>query len=400
MNGTGATTGRPHCFAALVASGIAAAMLVVGQAMIVRLESKKIDLYGPLVPFQLKNQGLAFQRAAARTADMLPLYGSSELTMGPVAEKGGTFFRTAPTGFQVCPVGKAGMATMIMLHRIGALGSDLNGKKVVISLSPEWFLLPDIGPYWYDGNFSLEAASEVVLGDALDFRLKRDIALRMLQFPATLTKSPLLHFALERLASGRRLDRVCLFVLWPMGKMQNALLDLQDHLATLEHMLRTAKWRAPARHPQELDWPKLIAQATERQLGRQQGHKASLVRKPIAPGSRDAVFLKRMNGAREWADFQLLLRTLSQIRARPLLLSMPIDGQYYDEQGISRAARETYYERVRSLASRYNFPLVDFHEHDGDPDFIEPPHSHLTAKGWMFYNRVLDDFFHNRPPSG
>ena len=46
--------------------------------------------------FALKNQGLAFQRAAAHAPNVLPLYGSSELTALPVPERANVFFRTAP----------------------------------------------------------------------------------------------------------------------------------------------------------------------------------------------------------------------------------------------------------------------------------------------------------------
>jgi D-alanine transfer protein len=77
---------------------------------------------------------------------------------------------------------------------------------------------------------------------------------------------------------------------------------------------------------------------------------------------------------------------------------MPIAGQFYDHAGVSRSARENYYKKLRALAQRYNFALVEFEEHDEDPAFLYHHQSHMTAKGWMFYNRALDDFFHGRIP--
>jgi len=47
---------------------------------------------------------------------------------------------------------------------------------------------------------------------------------------------------------------------------------------------------------------------------------------------------------------------------------------------------------------RYHFLLVEFEGHDEDPAFLIRYESHLTAKGWMYYNRALDDFFHGRMP--
>src|SRR6266513_4245361 len=105
-----------------------------------------------------------------------------------------------------------------------------------------------------------------------------------------------------------------------------------------------------------------------------------------------------MNASQGWTDLELLLRTLGRIHARPLLLSMPIAGDLYDRKGVSPSARENYYARLRALVQRYHFALVEFEGHDEDPAFLYRHQSHLTAKGWIYYNRALDDFFHGRVP--
>ncbi len=373
-------------FSALTACGLAAAILFTGRMIAIHLEHGTLPSTASEL-FPVKTQGLAFQRAAVHARDVLPLYGSSEL-LWPKPERACDFFRTAPTGFQVSPVGKPGTTSMIILQKLGALGLDMRGKKLAISLSPDWFLKGGTRADWYEGNFSLFAANEMAFGSALDFALKRDIASRMLQFPRTLAKSPLLEFALRRLASSRWLDRVVFYALWPLGKIQNAILDLQDHFAALAYVLHETK-SAPRRHPEILDWPKLIAKVGERKVAD---------KTKISP-QLPANFVVWVNSAPEWMDLELLLRALARIHARPLLLSMPIDGQSYNRAGILRSTREAvYYKKMRALAQRYNFALVEFEEHDDDPAFLDRQHVHLTAKGSMFYNRALDDFFHDRPP--
>ena len=387
----------PHLFSALTACCLMAAILFVGRMIAVHLEHSTIPS-AAFKLFPLKTQGLAFQRAAAHARDVLPLYGSSEL-LGPRQERASDFFRTAPTGFQVSPVGKPGATTMIILQKLGALGSDLHGKKLAISLSPEWFFMLVPRRDWYEGNFSLFTASEMAFGSVLDFELKRDIASRMLQFPRTLAKSPLLEFALKRLASGQWPDRVVFYALWPLGKIQNALLDLQDHFAALSYVLHETK-SAPRRHPEILDWPKIIAKAGERKVVAVQdkNEEALGLKGQTVPPWRNAGFVIRVNAAPEWMDLELLLRALATAHARPLLLSMPMAGKFYDRAGVSRSSREAYYKRLRASAQQYNFPLVEFEEHDDDPAFLDRQRNHLTAKGWMFYNRALDDFFHDRTP--
>ena len=391
--------GLSHLFAGLIALGLGGMVLFGAEMAVIHLEHATVFSTASDL-FLLKNQGLAFQRAAARAPNVFPIYGSSELLVPTVPEKGSNFFRTAPTGFQLSPVGGGGANSLIMLQKVGALGSDLHGKKLAISLSPGWFLTPTPDVSWngYKGNFSLMAASEMVFGSALDFELKREVASRMLECPSTLEKSPLLEFALTRLASGRWLDRAIFCAVWPVGKAQTAVMELQDHFAAFNHIRRNIK-TTPQRHPNILDWPKLIARVeAAKTTDWARGSEPSRLNAQITPGSRDVGFRYGVSVSLGWIDLELLLRTLARVHARPLLLSMPIAGEFYDHAGISRSAREDYYTKLRALVKRYHFALVEFEAHDEDSAFLLRHQSHLTAKGWIFYNRALDDFFNERVP--
>ena len=377
----GSATGRPrtpHLVAALIACAIVIAILCGGRLLAIQLERKTVHSNAPK-DFFIKNQGLAFERAAARTPDILLLYGSSEL-IDPIPNRASDFFSSAPTGFQVCPVGKAGTTSLIILQKLAALGSELRGRKVVVSLSASSFLTPAIRPEYYAGNFSLIAASSILFGNTIDFNLKSAIARRMLQFPDTLAEDGLVELAARCFASDRPVDRIILMGIWPIGKLQNAMLDLQDHFEALVYILAEGRgipdWLRPV-HSHRLH---------VRSLKPQNGKSFDTVR----PG-RDAAFRSRIAAASEWTDLELLFRTLAELKADPLILSMPIDA--YAATGVSRSAREVYYERMRELAQRYHFPLVEFEQHDADPGFLIAHREHPTPRGWMIYNRALDDFF-------
>src|SRR5919197_4286850 len=141
-----ARQGMPHLFAGLIVFCLVAAVLFGAEMTAVHLEHTTIRATAPEL-FSLKNQGLVFQRAAARAPYVLPLYGSSELTAVPVPERANVFFRTAPTGFQVSPVGAGGMPPLIILQKIAGLGSTLRGKKLAISLSPGLTAHPSLTAY-------------------------------------------------------------------------------------------------------------------------------------------------------------------------------------------------------------------------------------------------------------
>ena len=371
----------PHLVAALIACAIVIAILCGGRLLAIQLERKTVHSIAPK-DFFIKNQGLAFERAAARTPDILLLYGSSEL-IDPIPNRASDFFSSAPTGFQVCPVGKAGTTSLIILQKLAALGSELRGRKVVVSLSASSFLTPAIRPEYYAGNFSLPAASGLLFGDAIDFDLKTAIAKRMLRFPDTLAENDLVKLAAECLASGTPMDRMLLMGIWPLGKLQNIMLDLQDHFEALVYILAGGRSIPDWLRPTRLHQPH-----TSKSTYAEDQRSGSF--NSIRP-ARDAAFRARIASASEWTDVELLFRTLAQLKADPLILSMPIGANA--ARGVSRSAREVYYERMRELAQQYHFPVIEFEQHDADPSFLIARREHPTPRGWMAYNRALDDFF-------
>ena len=310
------------------------------------------------------------------------LYGGSEL-IDPIPNRASDFFSDAPTGFQVCPIGKAGTTSLIILQKLGALGSDLRGRKVAISLSASSFFAPAVRRDFYAGNFSLPAASGILFGNAIGFDLKAAIAKRMLQYPDTLEENGLVQLAATRLASGRSVDRIVLMAIWPLGKLQNVMLDLQDHFEALVYILSGGsplpEWLRPA-HSRKLHVRKSIGAED------QQSESFDVIRP-----ARDKTFRARISSSTEWTDLDLLFRTLAEIKAEPLILSMPFDA--YAARGISHSTRELYYDKMRELAERYHFPLIEFEQRDADPRFLIAHREHPTPRGWMVYNRALDDFF-------
>jgi D-alanine transfer protein len=363
---------------AISACAIVIAILCSGRMLAIHLERKTVHWIAPR-DFFIKNQGLAFERAAVRRPDILLLYGSSEL-IDPIPNRASDFFASAPTGFQICPVGKAGATSLIILQKLGALGSELCGRKIAISLSASSFLTPAVRPDFYAGNFSSIAASNILFGNAVDFDLKTTIAKRMLQFPDTLAEDGLLELDAKCLASDRPVDRIILMGIWPIGKLENAMFDLQDHFEALAYILAAGR-RVP-------DWLRPVHSRTlhARTLNTQNRKSFDTVR----PG-KDAMFRSRIAAASEWTDLELLFRTLAELKADPLILSMPIDADA--ARGVSRSAREVYYERMRELAQRYHVPVVEFEQYDADPGFLIAHREHPTPRGWMVYNRALDDFF-------
>ena len=354
-------------------------------------ERRYVHVLAPIL-FPEKNQGIALERIAFGQSDLLPFYGSSELVK-PAADKAADFFQTYPTGFSVFSVGKAGAASLILLQKVGAMGSDLRGKKVAISISPTWFFHRNQRVAYYDGNFSLLQAGELIYNRHLSFGLKGDIARRMLEFPTTLEKSVLLAFTLKLLASDSPMDRLIYCWIAPLGVLENGILRIQDHFETLFFILKESRQlNFHVRHSrQNIDWETLFASSASQIREHTDGDP-----EPIGPEKGSETFVADEQNAHEWVDFELLLRGLNELGARPLLLSIPIDGPYFDRFGVGRPFRDLYYKRIRELAQAHNVPVIEFEGHDLDEDFLSGHHDHLTDKGWLYFDKAIDDFFHDR----
>jgi D-alanine transfer protein len=389
---------RPHLFASLIALAIASATIAAGLAWCRKVETRHIhDLTADFSDPKL--QGAAIQRCAIEQPDLLPLYGSSEL-IKQVPSMGAQFFSEYPTGFRVFPVGKEGTSALAVAQKLAAVGDSLRGKKIAISLSPSFFFVDQLNPAYYEGNFSGLQAGEMIFSTSLSFELKRDAARRMLAYPGTLDDHWLLDATMHRLARGTTLDRALYYAALPLGTLQNGVARLQDHFQAALHIeeLPPAPDAKP-RNPHRLNWAETLrnADALARSLASKRKAAPKLKRNPT--GSRDEVFLARLKHATEWTDLDLALRTLSELGAKPLLLSMPVHAGDLETIGVSRKAREKFSEQLAQTAQRYQAPLVYFQAHEEDPLFFADHLDHLSPRGWMYYNETLDDFFHGRNPT-
>jgi D-alanine transfer protein len=367
--------GRPHLAAALLAMAICAVVLVCGVIYARELESRYVrDLSKVKLPMWYRS--VALHAAALRRQDTLLLYGSSELTI-PDPYRASDVFRKYSSGFQVFPVGRAGTTSLIILQDLAAIGSAIRNKRVVVSVSPAWFYLQSSRRDYYAGNFSPLEAYALAFSGNLSRSLRRQAARRMLFDERTLRQDPVLKLSLQVLASRGPSSRALYRLVWPLGKLEELVLRLQDHWRTVRQI----------RDHSDLS-PRL-----EREAGLERPTGESSALDPGRPYA--AEMLSNLRHSTEWLDLELLLEGLKQLGARPLLLSMPIAGAFYDRQGVSREDRhDLYYERLRELASRHGVPLVDFEREDEDTTFLSGIGSHLSPEGWLYYDDALDRFYH------
>jgi D-alanine transfer protein len=387
--------GKPHLTAVLIILALIAVVLAVMDLCVDRIERTYVhELLASGEEFN-SLRSLALQRCVLRQPDLLPLYGSSEL-IKPVPHRATEFFRAYPTGFSIYPVGKAGTYPLIMLQHFASIGPDLRGRKVAISLSSGWFRESEMLAAHYRGNFLLSTAREFLFSTNVSADLRREAAARMLRFPETLSRDPVAAFAARHLAGNSRLDRLAYCSAWPFARLQIFVSRWQDHFEVVGAALRfKLNPVAVRRAPVEIDWSQSIA-AAAREAGDRLGDETDPLAESRQPRGGDGEFLARLESSPAWGDLELLLRGLREMGARPLLLCTPMNGPWFARAGVSREAREVFYRRLETAVAPYQFTLRNYDEHDTDRHFEYDRFDHLSEKGWMYYNRSLDAFVHDR----
>ncbi|MBV9327761.1 MAG: D-alanyl-lipoteichoic acid biosynthesis protein DltD [Chloroflexi bacterium] len=390
-----------HILGAAIAMGLLGGALV-GFVLYTRwLEGQRIHAVAPKL-FDLKNQGAELQAAAFQQSDLLVIYGSSELEM-PDPYHASNVFQQYPTGFTIFPVGRGETTSLIMLQDLAAIGSDLQGKKVAVSVSPPWFFLHDRTPDFYTPNVSPLHLSALVFSTDLSYQTKQLAVRQLMQSPDIFASDPILGFAAQRLMEDGLLSRAAYLAVLPMGKAHTAWLKLQDMWATVSY-LRAQPAESISKSPRSIDWEALTHEATLEQQANADNNDlgfdntiwttkyARLVAQRTGQFS-DPWFIDNLQHNAEFTDLDILLRGLNELGMQPLLLSQPIPGKYYDTIGISAAARSEYYARLRQVASINDVPVVDFEDHDNDIYFVTDPNSHLSREGWAYYDRALQAFY-------
>ena len=383
----------PHLYSGIISLLILVIALVGFDFYARSLEQKYVNALAPLNLNQTIN-GIALQRAALNQSDLLPVYGSSEITMIDTKYDAEKFFASYPTGFTVFDVANLGAASLTMAQDLAALGPDLRGKKIVISFAPATFTMSKLPPDYYAGNFSPLHAYELFFSPYLDTTLKIDAAKRMSDFPDTLKSDLFLHFAIIQIKNPSRMNRILYYLSWPLGELQIMTMQLQDHAEVIAYIWSHSIDANVKMIPQTIDWYAAFASALSEQkqytvsnpLGVEDDRwwwYQHVITNPILSGSQDKGFINRVESHPEWIDLDILLRVLQESGAQPLNLSRPMHVHLWEALGVSEQAQNTYYVKLDDIVNKYHMPLVDYQQYGTDIYFSIDQGAHTSRYGWV-----------------
>lgn len=392
--------------AALCAVFLLGIGIFFGQNYAKGLEQKYIHAIAPLYPDSVIN-GSAFEKIAFNNSDLLPVFGSSEEHREDGPFQASNFFSKYPTGFAPFDACKGYAQSITEAMALASVGNSLNGKKVVISFTPKQFMTPPLSEKLYSGFFTALHANELVFSPWLSYQTKQLAAKRMLDYPETLKNDPLLLFAMQQLAKDTTMSKVLYWIVFPLGRLQANIMELQDHYQSVMYVLQnkgTLENSLDTHVPDSINWQAELTSATinaqQQTAGDQYGFipsaraRVNKLFRAQPVGSADQQYVDDLNNHGEFEDFALMLQILKELGAKPILVGRPINDKFYNHIGISNDALNQYYVRLEALAAEYNVPLVDFKEFQNDIYFGVDPAPHTSQEGWVYVDQIYNKFYH------
>jgi D-alanine transfer protein len=340
-------------------------------------------------------QGKYIQTNMLQDPRYLPIYGSSELNRLDEFHPS-NYFKENNIGFTPFLIGQGGSISLIHFLNFAEHIDGLKEKKLVFIVSPQWFQLQGADPSHFVPNYSSLQAYDLAFNKELDPNVKK-MAMKRLLHMRPVRDDLMLSTLYNGEISNNPWEKRKAALVRPFAYMYKGVLGKKD--------LYYAWYGGKPHYPRQINpevrnksWSELKSEADR--MGRRQSTNNPF----LIIDSKYNKFKNRVGSYRgtskgrsygqsiEYYDFQLMLDVLKQADAKPLFVSIPVNGRWYDYIGFPKSGRTTYYKRIKQQIEAAGYPVADFSGHEYDPYFMKDT-LHIGWKGWVYVDKAIKDFY-------
>lgn len=351
----------------------------------------------------------SYQQRVAQGDNPLLVFGSSELDISRDYSSShmATLFGENNYGFDVMAMGRGFVNDMYNVVEIGALSSQIKGKKLVLIPSMQWFMTYKDETQQFPSCFSGGAYQAFMDSPNVSDDIKQQATELMAS-----------HYHVDRVTNGSALMGLINRANDALGQEASEIrlgFDLSNAQALGSDFVRSV--------PQELtdvqrshasgatetpDWSSIFADAT-------QETQDSTTSNPY--GFYDKWYNKKTNSftwwiwdaQRHWSfrdgqpfdegefeAFELTLKECQEQGIHPLVILQPVKAFLYDQTIYNKDVRATWYERMRELCEKYGAQVADFSSHEDDKLFFYD-NVHPSALGDAYYAQAVYEYYYDQP---
>ncbi|MFD0825746.1 D-alanyl-lipoteichoic acid biosynthesis protein DltD [Neobacillus sp. M.A.Huq-85] len=345
-----------------------------------------------LNPFMF--QGKYIQKKMLEDPKYLPIYGSSELARLDRFHPS-NYFKEVHEEFTPFLIGRGGSESLIHFLNFSEHIGDLRGKKIVFVLSPQWFNPKGADESHFVPNYSSLQGYDFAFNNTINPQVKKEAIKRLLTYSSVKDDPMLSTLYKAEITNDPWTKREAIFVR-PFALAYRHLLEKKDLYYSLAggiHRKRDINPRVKHR-----TWSQLEQEADQYGAKRATNNHFYVVNsqynkiKGFLPSLKNKNIHASYGKSKEYGDFQLVLDVLKQSGAKPLFISVPVNGHYYDYTGFPKQGRITYYHRIKKQIEASGFQVADFSGHEYDPYFMKDT-IHIGWKGWVYTDRAIEQFY-------
>lgn len=385
-------------FAVFIVASITGVFLI-GKAY----EGKINTVYNDKIGDELlveKNQGLILQQQSLSKKDNFLIYGSSELSTLDIPTHPSHMFNDKADGFQINLIGRGHSQSIIHAINLGALSKELQNKKVAIIISPQWFTEKGLEKEYFPMNFSELQFYTLMLDSKVDSSIKLKLAERVRELTFGNETSKMAYKYAKLYSDKNFAAEAELTILKPYYQIKKYMLSAKDKKDSLKAVNSSNKQNTNAQL-KSFNWDKELKTAEDIGVSKANNNEFLIENSYYNKYIKDN--LQKDKGAYkgqsylnspEYEDLEILLKICKDQNIKPIFISVPVHGKWYDYSEFPKEDRAGYYKKVTELITSYGFPIADLSGYEYEQYFLKDI-MHLGWKGWVYVDQAIDKYYHS-----
>ena len=306
-------------------------------------------------------------------------------------------FNNGNSDFNMVLVGQGYMQSLAHTLSAGALKNNIKNNKLVLIISPQWFVDPNTTPEAFSSIFIEEYYEEFLNNPDIDMATKTQVAGRVISLLSSSTAKQEKATRLWNQVSGGGADL--------LGKIDNKVDDYIRDFKKNKDIIDMINEHAAEPYNEEmvlaenLDFESLLKKAEQdgqaacsgNDYGIENAYYDEYIRDQYADlkgSSSTASF----DVSDEYQDFRTFLDVCRQLGLETMVVSVPVHGQWYDYCGFPAESRTRYYQTIRDICVEYQVELADFSDKEYEKFFLKDI-MHLGWKGWLYVDQAVYGFY-------
>lgn len=322
--------------------------------------------------------------------------GSSELSASDQIAYPPALFNNGNADFNVIMVGRGYMQSLSHTINVGALQKNTRNKKIVLIISPQWFTKGHITSEIFCSRFSEASFVDFLKNKSISLETKTKVYERVYEL---LADDPVEQGRVEKYAdiylfNSKNPIRYIEMYTWSLFRDAKIRFTLYRELKGL-----TATKNNEKTIVEDIDFSELLHRAekqgekecTNNAFGVYDEYYDTYIKEGLEE-HKDAEKDSSYTDSKEYDDLRLFLDVCKETGVEPMIISVPVNGRWYDYTGFPKNNREEYYQKIQKICSDYDVKLTDFSDREYELYFLKDI-MHMGWKGWVYLDKAVYDFY-------